>query len=161
MPSWASCSLLGWNCLGTNPCREWMARSWQRTKGAQMEKKAWEVNRLGAGFIEGIRGSRQHASLGSLGEVPGRDLSASHMQQHLPQCPVVYSTISLQYQASQRWELSLHPSLCPQTLARAWQRIRTHLTFPDLNGIEGNWWNMFRARETPGRLRQANNLAQL
>lgn len=42
--------------LPWNKSVQGMARSWQRAKGTQMEKKACEVNRLGAGFTEGHQG---------------------------------------------------------------------------------------------------------
>lgn len=45
-----------WPELPWNKSVKGMVWFWQRAKGAQMEKKAWGVNRLGAGLMEGHQG---------------------------------------------------------------------------------------------------------
>lgn len=145
MPSWASCSLLGWNCLGTSQCREWPELG-RMQREPRWRRKLERLIDLEQASSKGTRGSRRHVSLGSLGEAPGRDQSACHEQQHLRSCIAVSAHDSFTIPDFSKAETeSLSLTVSPDFRARRW--IWTHLTFANLNEIEGDWWNMFRARE--------------
>lgn len=72
-----------------------------KSKGAQVKKVAWEVNRLGAGFFWRAPRDPVRNFLSSLGEAQGRELQASYMQQQLPNAQrlFIYITV-LQLKAS-------------------------------------------------------------